>query len=205
MKFEPFKRYLPVLVLLVMILAGLWLIPDAPGPAAAPPAGAARPQPVEPAPAALPAHAAEPGLGEPAAAEQPARPVEPELIDTSPIEYGWMLLKLFLILAGICGVAWLSLRWILPRLYGSQGGEVRHIKVLEHYRLDNHRSLFLVSVAGESVLLAASERGIHFLTRVEADLAAAAAVPAVAEAAAAPAPAPGRAPSFIEVLLRKKP
>ncbi len=169
MKFEPYKRYLPVLVLVAMVAAGLWLLP---GDAKAP-------------------------------AQRPVDPADPELMDTTPVEYGWMLLKLLLVLAGICGLAWLSLRWILPRLYGSPGSDVRHIRILENYRLDNRRSLCLVSVAGEILLLAASEQGIHFLTRVEKDLAALAA-PAPAPPAA-PAPAvPERKPSFIEVLLRKK-
>ncbi len=170
MKFEPYKRYLPILVLVAMVAAGLWLMP-----------GDSKPQ-----------------------SQRPAGPADPELPDTTPVEYGWMLLKLLLILAGICGLAWLSLRWILPRLYGPQGGDARHIRILENYRLDNHRSLFLVNVAGEILLLAASERGLHFLTRVEKDLAALdASGPAPPDA---PAPAgPERKPSFIEVLLRKKP
>ncbi len=115
-----------------------------------------------------------------------------------------MLLKLLLILAGICGLAWPKPAVDPAATLRPQGGDARHIRILENYRLDNHRSLFLVNVAGEILLLAASERGLHFLTRVEKDLAALdASGPAPPDA---PAPAgPERKPSFIEVLLRKKP
>ncbi len=170
MKFEPYKRFLPVLVLIAMVAAGLWLLPgDAKAPAQS--------------------------SSDHGDSDQPGKTL---------MDYGSMLLQLLLVLAGICGLAWLSLRWVLPRLYGSPGSDVRHIRILENYRLDNRRSLFLVNVAGEILLLAASEQGIHFLTRVEKDLDALAAPGPTPPAAPAPA-VPERKPSFIEVLLRKKP
>jgi len=86
-------------------------------------------------------------------------------------EYAFMLLKLVAILAGICGLAWLSLRWLLPKFYGSASpAGTRHIQVIEHHRLDPHRGLLLVQVGEEAFLLAASERDIRFLARLEKGL-----------------------------------
>lgn len=130
---QPLRRYLPVLVLVALVLAGLFLFPDRPP-------------------------SAEAGK----AADQPLLPAA---------EYAFMLLKLVAILAGICGLAWLSLRWFLPKFYGSTGpAGTRHIQVIEHHRLDPHRGLLLVKVGGETFLLAASERDIRFLARLEKGL-----------------------------------
>ena len=130
---QPLRRYLPVLVLVAFVLAGLFLFPER---SPSPEAGKAADQPVMPA-----------------------------------AEYAFMLLKLVAILAGICGLAWLSLRWLLPKFYGSTSpAGTRHIQVIEHHRLDPHRGLLLVKVGEETFLLSASEREIRFLARLEKGL-----------------------------------
>ena len=142
MTFAAYKKYLPVLVMLIMIVVGLLLF-DAPPPqgtdiATMPAAGTA-----EAAPLPYPSTATDIGL---------------------------MLLKLVLVLGGICGLAWISLRWLLPRMYGSRTTEGRHIHVIEDYRLDPKKSLFLVEVRGEVFLLAGSEQGIQFISRIDGPL-----------------------------------
>ena len=81
------------------------------------------------------------------------------------IDYVWMILKMLLILGGVCGLAWLSLKWILPRMYGptSKFGKSNRIELIESYRLDPRRSLFLVRVDGHLFFLAGSEKGINLL------------------------------------------
>ena len=78
----------------------------------------------------------------------PARtaPATAENFGTSGADMFWLLVKMVFILAAVCGLAWLSLRWLLPRLYGTPPGSPRHIRVLETHRLDPHRSLLLVRV-----------------------------------------------------------
>ena len=80
-----------------------------------------------------------------------------------------LLVQFVLIFAGICGLAWLSLRWLLPKLYGSASVAGGEIKVVETFRLDSRRQLFLVEVRGESLLLSGSEQGVRLLTRVPPD------------------------------------
>jgi flagellar biogenesis protein FliO len=159
---KPLRRYLPVLALLALVLAGLFLFPSEP-----------------PAPQEV---------------QTPDQPIIPAS------EYAFMLLKLVAILGGICGLAWLSLRWLLPKFYGSQNPTAaRHIQVIEHHRLDPHRGLLLVKVGPETFLLAASERDIRFLARLEHEL------PPASEPTAGDSGESAASKSPFEVLLRKEP
>jgi len=134
-------------------------------------------------------------LNEPA----PTQPAPASAADfgTSGADLFWLLVKTVFILAAVCGLAWLSLRWLLPRLYGAPPGSTRHIQVLETHRLDPHRSLLLVRVGEEVFLLAAADRGLQFLSRIERGL--------PEETASPPEPAPPdrKPPSAFEALLRK--
>lgn len=80
----------------------------------------------------------------------------------------FLLLQTALVLGAICGLAWLSLRWLLPRLYGSSAAEGGgQIRVVETHRLDSRRGLYLVEVRGRAFLLAGSEQGIRLLAALD--------------------------------------
>lgn len=77
-----------------------------------------------------------------------------------------LILKMLLILGGICGLAWLSLHWILPRVYGPRGAAGGRMQILETLRLEPRRALVLVRVGEEAFLLASSEQGLRLLARL---------------------------------------
>lgn len=106
------------------------------------------------------------------------------------------VLYFFFVLGFVCVLAWVVLKWWLPRTYGTAKKGAGHIQVVESFRMDARRQLVLVRVGDEYFLLSSSENGIRFLTRVDHDFS--------AHAPEAPPPGERRRASAFEILLRKK-
>ncbi|MBN2430365.1 MAG: flagellar biosynthetic protein FliO [Acidobacteria bacterium] len=157
------KRYLPLAVLLVMVAAGLLIFDERPAPLT----GKSETITGEGSAAGGlgPIQAGEitPASGTPAEMSPAALPDE-DLFGTDMI---WMLLQFILIFGGVCGLAWLSLRWLLPRIYGTQASKSDQIRLVDTYRFDARRSLLLVEVHGKEYLLAGSEQGIQLIARLD--------------------------------------
>jgi|GEM_PF-1170751 len=157
------KRYLPLAVLLLMVAAGLLIFDEPPprstdGPAAITGQGSAGSGMASIRPEEITSVA-----GTPAEASPVALPDE----DLFGMDIVWTLLQFILIFGGVCGLAWLSLRWLLPRIYGAQISKSDQIRLVDTYRFDARRSLLLVEVRGQSYLLAGSEQGIQLIARLE--------------------------------------
>ena len=105
-----------------------------------------------------------------------------------PGGYGVVLLQTLLALAGVCGLAWVVLRWLAQRGLGAGHGGAR-VRVIERVPLDARRTLWLVQV-GPKVLLIGGGDGASPATLAELgehDL---------------PVGAPERSATFAEVLRR---
>ena len=89
--------------------------------------------------------------------------------------YGEMLVGSLLVLALVCVAAWVIVRFGVRRLWGPRGGGV--LDVVARVPLEPRRSLYVVEVAGKTLLVGTSEMGLSVLSeldgeRVRADLAA---------------------------------
>lgn len=178
MNLAKFKPFLPVGILVLILLTAMLL--KTPAPAADTPAATG--------PSMLPA-----GGEQPAPADS-APPPNEFMFDSF-----WLIVKMILILGAVCILAWLSLRWLLPRIYGNRGEPGGRISVLESYRLEPRRMLYLVKADGQHLLVASSERGVHLLTRLDQS-GPPPAPPSIPSATAQP----DQTPAFREILERKR-
>jgi flagellar biogenesis protein FliO len=73
-------------------------------------------------------------------------------------------LKMIVVLAGILVLAFLVLRFWLPRMTGLQGLSSGPIRIAARFPLEPRKNLYIVETASEYFLVGTSESGIHFLT-----------------------------------------
>jgi flagellar biogenesis protein FliO len=159
------KRYLPVLVLVLIVVVGMLIYDDRPDPVTSTPTGITGQGEAR---SGLPAIQA-PEVDAPPAQQGETAPASLPEDDMFGTDVFWLLLQFILIFGGICGLAWLSLRWLLPRIYGTNVSKSDQIRLVDTYRFDARRSLLLVEVRGKEFLLAGSEQGIQLIARLDDD------------------------------------
>jgi flagellar biogenesis protein FliO len=74
-----------------------------------------------------------------------------------------------LVLVGICVLALVAVKVVLPRLTGSATSSSNHIQVFARYPLEPRKTLYLVRAGKAVVLLASSAESIHLMTTLKAD------------------------------------
>lgn len=84
---------------------------------------------------------------------------------------GTVIVQTICVLAGVCALAVVSLRWLGAR-FGQRDGNAP-MRVVGRLPLEPRRSLLVVKVGGRTVMLASSEAGVHPVGELEADEAAA--------------------------------
>lgn len=115
-----------------------------------------------------------------------------QTVPEAPSGYGWLLLRALLALAAVCLLAYVVLRFLSRRVYGTAaGGQL--MRVVARLPLEPRRTLYLVEVAGRYLLVGLGENGAP-TTLAEIDA-------ATVTASAADAPHP----SFLEVLRARLP
>jgi flagellar protein FliO/FliZ len=110
-----------------------------------------------------------------------------QTVPEAPSGYGWLLLRGLLALAAVCLLAYVVLRFLSRRVYGTAAGGGL-MRVVARLPLEPRRSLYLVEVAGRYLLVGLGENGAP-TTLAEIDA-------ATVKAGAAETPHP----SFLEVL-----
>lgn len=83
---------------------------------------------------------------------------------------GWLLLKTLVVLGIVVALVYLSLNFGLRKLMGIKGlgpGVSRAVTVLERIPLDPRRTLFLVKVGDEYLLLGGGENSVNLLTHLD--------------------------------------
>lgn len=84
---------------------------------------------------------------------------------------GTVIVQTICVLAGVCALAVVSLRWLGARL-GNQGTEAP-MRVVGRLPLEPRRALLVVKVGERTVMLASSEAGVHPVGELGPDEAAA--------------------------------
>lgn len=77
--------------------------------------------------------------------------------------------KTLLVLVGICLLALVVVKVLLPRLTGFAKPVSNHIQVFARYPLEPRKTLYLVRTGKTIVLLAASAETIHFMTTLNSE------------------------------------
>src|SRR5689334_8891331 len=77
------------------------------------------------------------------------------------------LLELVLVLIGILVLAYVVLRYVLPKLYGTEQLRSGPMTVVARYSLEPRKNLYIVQVGKEYFLVGTSETNVQFLTSLE--------------------------------------
>lgn len=80
-------------------------------------------------------------------------------------DYGGTLVRLAVVLAGVCLLAWVSLRWGLKRYQPSTGGPVR---VRARIPVEPRRTILLLEVGEKVFVVASTEHGMQSLGQMQA-------------------------------------
>ena len=94
----------------------------------------------------------------------------PELLRESETDLGWSLVRTFVVLGLVIGLAWLTLNVGLRRLMGlgPAAGRRGIVTVVERVPLDQKRILYVVRAGEEVLLLGGSDLSVTFLTKLDA-------------------------------------
>lgn len=97
---------------------------------------------------------------------------QPQQPDLNVIGDTWsltvMVLKMCLTLGAVCILAFLVLRYGLPRLTGLQP-QGNLVRVVTRFPLEPQKSLYIVEVAGKSLLLGVTSDRIDLLTQLDGE------------------------------------
>jgi flagellar protein FliO/FliZ len=136
------------------------------------------------------------GLAQERAAEEPEIPSGIPAEFEGEMNLGWTLLRTLLVLGIVVGLAWLTLNVGLRKLLGIRPVVgTRLVTVLDRVALDQKRSLFVVQVADEYLLLGGSDQSLALISKLDSK--------AVAPLKAS-APAPVQLSPLLKKLLAKK-
>jgi flagellar biosynthetic protein FliO len=93
-----------------------------------------------------------------------AQAIEPVLGDTGTLF--WLAFKMLLTLGTVCLLAFLTLRYGLPRL-GNFAGQSPLMRIVTRQPIDAQKSLCIVEVGGKYLLLAITADRIELLTELD--------------------------------------
>jgi len=77
--------------------------------------------------------------------------------------------KTLLVLVGICLIALVAVKMLVPRLRGLATPASNSINVFARYPLEPRKTLYLVKAGKDVVLLATSGETVHFMTTLDPD------------------------------------
>lgn len=84
------------------------------------------------------------------------------------MDYGWMLLRMIAVLAAVCALAWVFLRWGLRRMAPLDSDRTARLEVVDRLGVGPKRSILVVRAGDEYWLVGSSEAGLQQLGRLDA-------------------------------------
>src|SRR5215469_18147606 len=88
---------------------------------------------------------------------------------TLPTSMWFDYAKTLLVLGGICVLALVVVKLVLPKLSGAGTSSSSHIQVFARYPLEPRKTLYLVRAGKAVVLLASSAESVHLMATLKAD------------------------------------
>lgn len=96
---------------------------------------------------------------EPVLAPPLAKAAAEEVTRVAPVNYGFLLLRMMLMVGVVCALAMVTLRWGLKR-FVNPASESKALAVVARLPLEPKRSLLVVRVATRHLIIASSEAGL---------------------------------------------
>lgn len=97
----------------------------------------------------------------------------PFLGQTEPItepglSFGWLFVKTIVAMVIVIGLAFVVLRYLLPRFHGVARSSGSRIKILERFGLEPRKGLYIVQVGEKAALIGTSDHSVNKLMDLEA-------------------------------------
>ena len=99
----------------------------------------------------------------------PAAVFGAEPAPVAPAGYGALLFQTMLVLAGVCALAFVSLRWGLRRFVSADGRDHGAMQVVARLPVEPRRSVLVVKVGARHLILGSSEAGFQALGELDDD------------------------------------
>lgn len=86
---------------------------------------------------------------------------------TEPISFGPLLFKTLLATAIIIVLAFLVIRYVLPKIQTIRRNRASKIQVLDYQALDNRKAVYIVQIENKKVALGVTEQNVNLLCELE--------------------------------------
>jgi len=87
------------------------------------------------------------------------------------VDFTWMFIKVILILAFVCVIAFAVIKYVIPKASYLKQGSSSQIELLERFALEPRKSLYILKVGSRFLLLGSSENSLNALMELsEKDL-----------------------------------
>lgn len=83
--------------------------------------------------------------------------------------FGWLFLRMIIALVIVCLLAYVVIRWGVPKIVGIKTDDSKLIKVVECFQLEPKKRIYIVEVTGKYLLLGVSEQYMIALSDVKLD------------------------------------
>ena len=83
------------------------------------------------------------------------------------ISFGWLFVKTIIAMVIVIGLAFVVLRYVLPRFQGAHRFSNSRIKILERFGLEPRKGLYIVKVGGKTALIGTSDHAVNKLMDLE--------------------------------------
>lgn len=84
-----------------------------------------------------------------------------------PIDFTWMFIKVIIVLAFVCLIAFAVIKYVLPRASFVKRGQGSEIELVERFALEPRKSLYILKVGSRFLLLGTSENTISPLMELD--------------------------------------
>lgn len=89
----------------------------------------------------------------------------------SSVDFTWMFVKVILVLAFVCLIAFAVIKYVLPKASFVRQGKGSQVELIERFALEPRKSLYIVKVGSRFLLLGSSENSLNPLMELsEKDL-----------------------------------
>lgn len=85
------------------------------------------------------------------------------------LSFGTLFLKMIIALVIVCLLAYIIMKWALPKVVNIRGGHKSIIKVIDYFRLEPKKTLYIIEVKGKYLLLGVTDHYISPLTTTQLD------------------------------------
>lgn len=93
--------------------------------------------------------------------------------EAGAVDFTWLFIKMLGVLVVVCVTAIIFLKYVLPRLGITRGGQRgRFFKVHGRYQLEPRKALYVVEVGGRYLVIGCADHGINLVTELSAEEAA---------------------------------